>query len=85
MKLTKKSGATIAMTAATLLVAGTLATASMATEINGRCFGVNACKGQGQCKSAHNACKGQNTCKGKGWLAMTKGECDNQGGQFENG
>ncbi len=32
------------------------------------CFGINACKGKGACKSAKNACKGQNSCKGQGWL-----------------
>ena len=25
------------------------------------CMGVNACKGQGSCKTAQNACKGQNS------------------------
>jgi hypothetical protein len=35
------------------------------------CKGVNACKGQGACKSAANACKGQNSCKGKGWVSVT--------------
>ena len=85
MKLTKKSGAKIAMTAAALIVTGAMATASMATEIKGRCFGVNGCAGKGACKSAHNDCKGQNKCKGQGWLSMLQSECADQGGQFENG
>jgi hypothetical protein len=83
MKLTKKSGARIAMTAATLLVSGTLASAAMATEIKGRCFGVNGCAGKGACKTAQNDCKGHNKCKGQGWVEMLQEECANQGGQFE--
>ncbi len=41
-----------------------------------KCEGVNSCKGQSACKSANNACKGQNSCKGKGFMEMTKAECD---------
>jgi hypothetical protein len=37
---------------------------------------VNACKGHSDCKSAQNACKGQNACGGKGFLMMTRAECD---------
>jgi hypothetical protein len=42
--------------------------ACAANTVKGRCFGVNACKGQGACKSAKNDCKGQ------GWLSTTKNE-----------
>jgi hypothetical protein len=82
MKLNQKSGAKIAMTAAALLVTGTLATAAMAETVKGQCFGVNGCKGQGACKSAQNDCKGHNACKGKGWLSMTEVDCTGQGGTF---
>jgi hypothetical protein len=40
------------------------------------CEGVNACKGQSECKSATNDCAGHNACKGKGWVSMTQEECD---------
>ena len=36
----------------------------------GRCFGANACKGQGACNSANNSCMGVNACKGQGFLEM---------------
>ncbi|HXG77749.1 MAG TPA: hypothetical protein VNJ31_00225 [Methyloceanibacter sp.] len=87
MKLTKKSGAKIAMTAAALIVSGTtlMATVYAAEGVPGRCFGVNACKGQGQCKSAKNDCKGKNACKGQGWLSMLVDECAKHNGQFEQG
>lgn len=39
------------------------------------CYGVNACKGQADCKTAENACKGQAACKGHGFKAMKASEC----------
>jgi hypothetical protein len=51
MKLNKRSGAKMAVTAAVLLVSGaTLIGAPMAETVKGRCFGVNGCKGQGNCR-----------------------------------
>jgi hypothetical protein len=76
MKLTHRSGTTIAATAAALLLAGAaLAPAANATEAKGQCIGANSCKGHGACKTASNACKGMNACKGKGFLVLTKSEC----------
>ena len=59
------SGAALAAAALTLAVAGaaTVTPASAAGKV--MCYGVNACKGQGACKSANNACKGQAACKGR--------------------
>jgi hypothetical protein len=85
MKLTKKSGAKMAMTAAALIISGaTLIAAANAETFKGRCFGVNGCKGQGNCKSAKNDRKGKNDCKGHGWLEMLQAECSNAGGQWES-
>ncbi len=77
MKAASRSGASIAVAAATLFLTGVaLAPLSHAEEAKGHCVGANACKGQGACATASNDCKGQNACKGKGFLAMTKAECD---------
>lgn len=85
MKPTFRSGASIAAAAAALIVVGALpGPASAAEPGQGHCVGANACKGQGACASAANACKGQNACKGKGYLNMTKDECDQiEGATFE--
>lgn len=84
MKLNKKSGARIATTAAALVFSGALATSAFAAGgTEGKCFGVNGCKGQGACKTAQNDCKGHNACKGKGFLVMTDTECAEMGGEFE--
>ena len=46
MKMTQKSGTTLALTAAALLVSGTLATpVAAAGGETGKCYGVNGCKG----------------------------------------
>lgn len=49
------------------------------------CPGVNACKGQSDCRTTTNTCKvisekGQNACKGQGFLMLTKAQCIKRGG-----
>ncbi|MGH6805187.1 MAG: BufA2 family periplasmic bufferin-type metallophore [Methyloceanibacter sp.] len=82
MKASIRSGVSIAVAAAALILAGAVqAPASAAEPGQGHCVGANACKGKGACKSASNDCKGQ---KGKGYLTMTKEECDKiEGATFE--
>lgn len=46
------------------------------------CYGVNACKGQSDCKSGDHACKGQNSCKGQGFKDMTASACEAAGGSL---
>jgi len=74
------TGVALATAAAMLFGSGFVSTASAAdapaaAPATIHCHGVNACKGQSACKSANNACKGQNSCKGKGYLEMTKSDC----------
>jgi len=76
MRLKNTSGVTAA-TAAALLFGTALSGSTFASDgAKIQCTGVNACKGQSACKSANNACKGQNSCKGKGFLELTRKECD---------
>ena len=77
----KIQGLALAAAAAAMLAGAPVA--SMAGDDPGKCMGANACKGQGACATASNACKGMNACKGKGFLQMTKAECDKAGGTFE--
>lgn len=87
MKLNSKSGATLAAAAATLFLAGTVATtvSTPADAAQGKCMAVNACKGQSACKSAGNACKGQNACKSNGFSMMSEAQCKAKGGAFVKG
>ena len=73
------TGAVIAIAAASMF-AITPAVAAEVASNQVKCSGVNACKGQGSCKTANNSCKGQNSCKGKGVSLMTKEDCDKAGG-----
>lgn len=50
---------------------------------NVECYGVNACKGQGECGSKTHGCAGMNECKGKGWISMTAEQCQSKGGTYE--
>lgn len=86
MKLNSKSGAAVAAAAATLFLAGAVATVSTpANAAQGKCMGANACKGQSACKSASNACKGLNACKTLGFSMASKAACDAKGGAYVKG
>ena len=77
MKMSPKSGAAIAATAAALLLSGGVTVSSAnAADAKGHCIGANACGGKGACKTAANECGGKNKCKGQGFVEMTKAECD---------
>ena len=76
MNSRKMSSVALAAAAAVLFSTAFTATATAGDEAKVKCEGVNSCKGKSACKSANNACKGQNSCKGKGFLEMTKAECD---------
>lgn len=85
MKLSVKSGSSIAAAAASLILANVVAAPTVfADEAKGRCVGGNACAGQSACKTATNACKGQNACTGQGFTQTTKDECSKiEGTTFE--
>jgi hypothetical protein len=85
MKLSSKSGATIAAAAATLFLAGaTMSTVAYAAG-EGKCIGANACKGQSACKGGQSPAKGANACKGQGFAEMTKEKCTAAKGTFKAG
>ncbi|HEY1382798.1 MAG TPA: hypothetical protein VGF43_04240 [Dongiaceae bacterium] len=81
------TGAALAATAAAMLLGGAVGlTSAPASADSVHCAGINACKGQGSCKSASNACKGQNSCKGQGWVEQGSAEaCTAAGGTVING
>lgn len=39
------------------------------------CYGVNKCKGVGDCGGKGHSCKGKNACKGQGYLDMSEELC----------
>jgi uncharacterized membrane protein len=44
------------------------------------CYGLHACKGNSDCKTAEHSCKGQNACKGHGFKGMKAKACLEKGG-----
>ncbi len=77
----KTTGVALAVAAAAMLATAPMA--ANAGTLNGKCMGVNSCKGHSACKTATSSCKGLNSCKGKGFLEMTRAECDTADGNFE--
>ena len=39
------------------------------------CYGINKCKGMGDCGAKANSCAGENECAGKGWVELDKDTC----------
>lgn len=79
MNAKKLTGLALATAAAGLFATAGIPAANAAKhegETKVHCDGVNSCKGTSACQTASSACKGQNSCKGKGWMYMTKAECD---------
>ncbi|MBV6751499.1 hypothetical protein KV580_14390 [Pseudomonas chlororaphis] len=77
---TAAAGVAFALAAATMF-AGVVTQAS-AADAQVHCYGVNACKGQNDCKTKDHACKGMGSCKGQGFKAMTKSACEKAGGKI---
>jgi uncharacterized membrane protein len=73
----KKSGAAIATAVASLIFTAAVPTAAHA-EATGKCMGANACRGKSDCSTGASACGGatSNSCKGKGYLLLTKAQCN---------
>jgi len=48
------------------------------------CYGVNACNGHNDCKTANNACAGKASCKGHGFVTMPSKACMDVGGKVND-
>ena len=83
---TKLTGIALAVAAAGLVgcessgSSSAAASASNSTDLV-HCYGVNACNGHNDCKTASNACKGQAGCKGQGFVAAPAKACADIGGK----
>ena len=76
----KLSGIALAIAAAGMLMTTVVGTAQAEEAKKIHCEGVNACKGNNDCKTAKNECKGHGACKGQGFVAMTAEQCKKIGG-----
>ena len=83
--ISTRTGLSFATSAALIAISAAAPTAPAFAKHAGaaavHCYGVNTCKGQSDCKTAHNDCKGQNSCKGQGWVGKkSEAECKAAGG-----
>ena len=47
------------------------------------CYGVNKCKGTGDCGGKGASCAGTNACKGQGWIGISADACSKiEGGRL---
>lgn len=78
----------VAIAAATLFSAGTVAVMASPAYAQVKCIGANSCKGTSACKTAASACKGMNACKGAGWSEAADSDACKKGGgigiKFQN-
>ena len=73
------AGAALAMAAATMFAG--VATQAQAADTAVHCYGINAFKGQNDCKTKDHACKGQGSCKGQGFkVQASAAACTKAGG-----
>ncbi len=84
-----KTGTTLAAAAAAFAFAALAGAATPPSGSSGmalgqsdtvHCYGVNSCKGSGDCKTTAHECKGMNECKGHGFKALAAGACLTKGG-----
>ncbi len=55
--------------------AGGAAQAAEGTDDKAHCYGINKCKGTGDCSGKGHQCAGHNSCKGKGHINLPKDIC----------
>lgn len=67
-RMNKKRALLAASVAGLLAVTGTLAVPNIVYAEGVHCYGVNACKGTGDCGGKAHSCAGKNACKGQGFL-----------------
>ena len=65
----------IAASMAGLMAASVASVASVASAEDVHCYGVNKCKGTGDCGGKANSCAGTNACKGQGFVSLPEDTC----------
>jgi len=71
VKRNKKRALVAASVAGLLAMTGVaLMSAPTAHAAGTHCYGINACKGTGDCGGKGHSCAGKNGCEGKGWISI---------------
>lgn len=61
--------------AAGVVACGQSAHADEAPSAKVPCYGINKCKGTGECGGKGHSCAGVNECRGQGYLSLEKDTC----------
>jgi len=77
MEQNKRKALVATAVACLLATAGatTLAHSMDAAEGKVHCYGINKCKGTGDCGGKGRSCAGTNECSGKGFIDLDKDDC----------
>lgn len=80
------AAAAFALSASAIAAVNPQGSAGVAVAANDKvhCYGVHACKGNSDCKTAEHSCKGQNACGGHGFKAMSAKACLDAGGTISD-
>lgn len=65
----------LAASVAGLMAASVASVAAPAHAEDVHCYGVNKCKGTGDCGGKGASCHGTNACKGQGWISLPEDTC----------
>ena len=83
MRARKTSNIALAVAAAGMFAFAPMVV-NAADNANVKCYGINSCKGQNDCKTAFNECKGHGSCKGMGFKEVSMEKCTEMGGSLES-
>ncbi len=77
MKKARKTGRLVAASVAGLLAfaGSSVLMSGTASAEEAACYGVNKCKGAGDCGGKGYSCAGKNACKGQGFIDLKKDVC----------
>ena len=79
----RKKALLAASIAGLMTVAGSVASTPVQAADAVPCYGINACKGTGDCGGQGYSCAGKNACKGQGFIQLAADTCTRiQGGKL---
>ena len=80
--MTEKRKALLTASIAGLIAVGSVAAVQVSANAEGEmaaggvpCYGINACKGMGDCGGKGYSCAGKNACKGEGFIKLPADTC----------
>ena len=81
--LNRKKALLAASIAGLMTMAATVAATNSQAAEAVPCYGINACKGTGDCGGQGYSCAGKNACKGQGFIQLPADTCTRiQGGKL---